>query len=114
MRILEIMKPAAFIFLRIATVPSLGSAFFFSYTDTREGAPHFSPEFLGLLSVVGSLCGLIAIAVYNRYFSDTCLRRIFVAYGIMSFFSGLSDLVFVLRLNVKVGIPDKAFVLGDD
>lgn len=110
LRIPEIMRPAAFIFLRIAVVPGLGSAMFFFYTDEAK----FSPSFLGLISMVGSLCGLIAIVLYNRYFSQHSLRKILFVYGVVSFFSGIADLILVLRLNLALGIPDTVFVLGDD
>ena len=44
-----------------AVVPALGGPMFFFYTDDGEGMPGFSPSFMGLLSVVGSICSLAAI-----------------------------------------------------
>ena len=81
-RIPGILKPALFIFLRIALVPGLGSPMFFFYTSDKPEDPNFGPEFLGILSVVGSTCALVAIALYNRYFSKTNLRQVFLWYGL--------------------------------
>lgn len=113
-RIPEVLRPTAFLFLRVASVPSLGGPMFFFQTSDAEGYPHFGPRFLGYLSVVGSVCTLAGIVAYNRYLTNARLRRIFVAYGIVSFLSGLSDLVLVLRWNKKLGISDTVFALGDD
>jgi len=113
-RIPAVLRPAAFMFLRVAVVPSLTGPMFFFQTSDAQGYPNFGPRFLAMLSVIGSFCTLFAIGAYNRYLSNVPLRRMFLAYGTVSFFSGLADLVLVLRWNRALGISDKVFILGDD
>uniref|UniRef100_A0A7S0RVZ0 Folate-biopterin transporter n=1 Tax=Pyramimonas obovata TaxID=1411642 RepID=A0A7S0RVZ0_9CHLO len=85
--------------------------------DFLEGGfprPCFDAPFLALTAVVGSCFGLLGTAVYNKYFGQWPYRKIWTLTQL--FFVGLSflDLIWVNRLNMKLGISDKAFVLGQE
>mmetsp|Transcript_10716 Transcript_10716/g.19920 ORF Transcript_10716/g.19920 Transcript_10716/m.19920 type:complete len:564 (+) Transcript_10716:58-1749(+) len=114
LRLPEVFRPTAFIFLRIALVPSLHEVMLLFYTSPKEGYPNLHPEYLEFTTLIGSLCGIFAIASYNRWLTEAPLRLIFVAFGLLSLLSGMWNLVLVTRLNVKLGISDENLLFGDE
>ncbi|GAB5033212.1 major facilitator superfamily protein isoform 2 [Nannochloropsis oceanica] len=109
----KIAKPAIFFFLREACQPNIAEAMFYFYTSDPNG-PLFTPQFLGVLSCIGSVSMMIGIAMYNRYMSSWKYRTIFIAAQVLMVGAGMLDWILVKRLNLRVGISDKAFVLGDE
>ncbi|CAM9881879.1 unnamed protein product [Discosporangium mesarthrocarpum] len=78
-----------------------------------EGLGFTSYE-LGLLSICGSLFASAGLLAYKRWFFNTSWRQIyFWATLLVSVFSVLQILL-ILRVNIKWGISDLAFSLGDD
>mmetsp|Transcript_32556 Transcript_32556/g.41751 ORF Transcript_32556/g.41751 Transcript_32556/m.41751 type:complete len:600 (-) Transcript_32556:58-1857(-) len=106
-------KVALYLFLIQAMQISAGEAFFYWYTDYDKG-PKFTPEFLGMIDLVSYLSMMVGVSVYNRFLSQWRYRQIFILAQVCLASVNLLDLVFVLRLNLKVGLPDQAFVLGEE
>ncbi|TMW65888.1 hypothetical protein Poli38472_003653 [Pythium oligandrum] len=104
-----IWKCALWVFLSGAISPGYSQVFFYFSTDVLK----FTPEFLGLVSAFGFIFLLLGTLVYNAFFKDVSFRRIFfIAQASLAAVS-LLDVVLVTRANLQLGIPDKAFVLGD-
>eukprot|EP00644_Phytophthora_capsici_P014019 jgi/Phyca11/13219/fgenesh1_pg.PHYCAscaffold_3_\ len=79
---------ALWVFLSGAISPGYSQVFFYFSTDVLR----FTPEFLG---------------------TDMSFRRIFFLAQLSLAVVSLLDIVLVTRANLDIGIPDKAFVLGD-
>lgn len=109
----KIAKPAIYFFLREAVQPNIAEAMFYWYTSA-PGGPEFKPQFLGVLDCIASVSMIIGISLYNRYMSTWKYRTIFIASQFLMVGAGMLDYVLVKRMNLRVGISDKAFVLGDE
>ncbi|TYZ61687.1 hypothetical protein PybrP1_005699 [[Pythium] brassicae (nom. inval.)] len=104
-----IWKCALWVFLSGSVSPGYSQIFFYFSTDVLQ----FSPEFLGTVSAFGFVFLLLGTLVYNAFFKDVSFRRIFLLAQLSLALVSLLDVVLVTRTNLKLGIPDKAFVLGD-
>lgn len=104
-----IWKCALWVFLSGAISPGYSQVFFYFSTDVLK----FTPEFLGTVSAFGFVFLLIGTLVYNAFFKDVSFRRIFLIAQLSLALVSMLDVVLVTRANLKLGIPDKAFVLGD-
>eukprot|EP00933_Yihiella_yeosuensis_P045775 TRINITY_DN4119_c0_g2_i1.p1 TRINITY_DN4119_c0_g2~~TRINITY_DN4119_c0_g2_i1.p1 ORF type:complete len:560 (-),score=62.74 TRINITY_DN4119_c0_g2_i1:206-1885(-) len=110
-----IARVNAFALINSACCMSIGGASFYFFTDTPKEypeGPHFDPYFFNtVLGVAGSVISLLGILFYQRFMSHWKYRSMIMFTNIMIFFLYLSDAVLYSRLNLKLGIPDKAFVL---
>jgi hypothetical protein len=76
--------------------------------------PCFSPEFIGWMSVVGYASFALGTFLYHRYFSRWSYRRIWQMTQIVFVALNLLDYIWVSRWNVRLGITDEVFVLGEE
>lgn len=114
----EIAKVNTFFVLQTSVNFSVGGAAFYFYTDTKEQypeGPHFSMVFYTtVLGVAGSICSLIGIFTYQKYASEWTFRQLLLVSNVAICVLSVSDVIFFLRLNVAMGIPDHAFILGSN
>jgi len=106
-------KTALFIFARDALQPNLGDPMFVWLTDAPDG-PQFGAKLMGALEGVGAVSLFFGVVLYNKYLTRVSYRKILLFAQIALVLYNFSDLILVLRLNLKVGIPDEVFVAGDD
>ncbi|CAJ1355034.1 unnamed protein product [Effrenium voratum] len=102
--------PSVCFILAWQATPTAGSAMFYFYTNEL----HFNPEFLGRSQLAGSLASFAGIVLYNRVFSTVPLRDYLFRIQSIAVLLGFLPLLLVTRSNLALGIPDQAFVLGDD
>jgi len=111
-----VAKVNAFFLIQTSLGFSIGGASFYFYTDTPEQfpeGPHFSIEFFtSVLGVVGSLCSLAGIWSYQKYMRHWTYQRLLMMTNIVLAILSFTDVMLFTRLNVRMGIPDHAFVLG--
>ncbi|KAI9914536.1 hypothetical protein PsorP6_007844 [Peronosclerospora sorghi] len=100
---------ALWVFLSHAIAPAYTQILFYFSTDVL----HFTPEFLGTVSAIGFLFLMTGTMLYNTFFTHVSFRRIFFMAQLCLAIVSLLDVVLVTRTNLELGIPDKAFVLGD-
>ncbi|RMX66691.1 hypothetical protein DD238_004469 [Peronospora effusa] len=100
---------ALWVFLSGAISPGYSQIMFYFSTDVLK----FTPEFLGTVSAFGFIFLMVGTMLYNACFKDMSFRRVFLVAQISIAVISLLDIVLVTRFNLTVGIPDKAFVLGD-
>ena len=105
----QIWKPALFLFLWQSTPTSDGAMFFFM-TDEL----HFGPEFMGRVRLLTSVAGLFGVWLYNAYLKTVKIKDILFWSSIAAFPLGMSNLLLITHANRSLGIPDGAFVFGDD
>ncbi|EGR27579.1 hypothetical protein IMG5_193790 [Ichthyophthirius multifiliis] len=103
-----IYKPIIFIFLFMMT-PTSNTTIFFFYTNKL----HFQPSFMGQLKFVHAFANILALWGYNKYLKSIQFKKQFIFSTFLCVFLGLSQLLLVTRYNLKIGIPDKIFCLGD-
>ncbi|KAL7532785.1 hypothetical protein ACHAXR_004840 [Thalassiosira sp. AJA248-18] len=104
-----IYKPILFIFLWKAT-PTSDGAFLYFLTDDIG----FGPEFLGRVRVVEAVSSLFGVWLYNQYLRRVPIKDILLWTSIISAPLGLTSLLLISHYNRELGIPDGAFVFGDD
>jgi folate/biopterin transporter len=105
----SIYKPALFLFLWQST-PTSDGAFLFFMTDDLG----FGPEFLGRVRLVCAVASLFGVWLYNNYLKTKPIKDILFWASIISTPLGLSSLLLITHANRSLGIPDGAFVFGDD
>jgi folate/biopterin transporter len=105
----SIYKPAFFLFLWQST-PTSDGAFFFFMTDELG----FGPEFLGRVRLVTAGAAFLGVWVYNSFLKTKSIKDILFWSSIIATPLGLSTLLLITHANRAMGIPDGAFVFGDD
>lgn len=104
-----IYKPALFMFLWQSTPTSDGAFLYFMTNDLGMG-----PEFLGRVRLVTAAAGLVGVWVYNSFLKSVPIKSVLLWSSILSTPLGLSTLLLISHANRDFGIPDGAFVFGDD
>ena len=105
----SIWKPALFLFLWQSTPTSDGAFLYFMTNDLNMG-----PEFLGRVRLVTAGAGLIGVWFYNSFLKTVSIKKVLFWSSIISTPLGLSTLLLITHANRDLGIPDGAFVFGDD
>lgn len=127
-------------FLRQAIVPSFGAAYFYFLTKSQpdqiiigevEGTkvlsldvwpevrsvppPGFTPEWLGMMSTIGSIVSMLGVVIYRKCLQGYQFRTVFAACHLIQVIFSCLDLMMVCRWNITwLGIPDKYFALVSD
>jgi hypothetical protein len=113
-----IAKVNAFFLIQTSVGVSIGGASFYFYTDTVEQypeGPHFSMEFFtSVMGTIGSICSMIGIYSYQKYVSTWSYHSLLWMTNLTLAVLSVSDLMMFTRLNVRLGLPDHAFVLGSN
>jgi len=111
-----IAKVNAFFLVQTSLGFSVGGASFYFFTDTPEQypeGPHFSMAFFtSVLGIVGSVFSLVGIYSYQRYMKDWTYQKLLLMTNITLSLLNMSDVIILSRTNIRLGIPDRAFVLG--
>jgi len=105
----EIWRPALFMFLWQSTPTSDGAFLYFMTNDLGMG-----PEFLGRVRLVTSAASLLGVWVYQKFLRTVAIKDILFWSAIISAPLGLTSLILISHANRAIGIPDGAFVFGDD
>ena len=79
-----------------------------------RGYPCISPMVFSWVSVAGSMALVAGTTLYNTHFQSWSYRRIIATTGVALGLVNLLDLLWVSRLNLRLGVPDVAFLFGDE
>lgn len=123
-------KALCFIFLLGVVQPSSSILFFWmkhdefncgdgthgnlAATNVTSPLPCFKPDFIANLSIVGYVFFTLGVVVYNRHLSKWSYTSIYAFTQVGLCLLNLLDLFWVLRWNLKIGLSDEAFVVGDE
>jgi membrane protein implicated in regulation of membrane protease activity len=95
--------------------PSLNSAMDFFYTandSCLQNGPGFTFDYyITYTGIISAGVSLASALLYQKFMSNWKFRNVLIFTSILVGLGGLTDLVIVLRLNVSVGVPDKAFYI---
>ncbi|XP_010532070.1 PREDICTED: probable folate-biopterin transporter 3 [Tarenaya hassleriana] len=109
----EVWRPCLFLFLSAALSLHIHEGMFYWYTDSKDG-PLFSKEAVGSILSFGAVGSLVGILLYQNFLKNFPFRNVIFWALSLSVLSGLLDLVLVLRVNLKMGIPDYFFIVIDE
>ena len=84
------------------------------YLEHGNPRPCFDAPYLGIVSIVASVFGLLGTVLYNTHLGHWSYRRCFTLAQLLYVLFGFTDLIWVQRLNVYWGISDKLFVVGQE
>lgn len=104
-----VWKPALFLFLWQSTPTSDGAFLYFMTNDLG-----FGPEFLGRVRLVTAAASLVGVWGYQKFLREVPIKKILLWTTIASAPLGLINLLLISHANRSLGIPDGAFVFGDD
>ncbi|PKU78761.1 probable folate-biopterin transporter 6 [Dendrobium catenatum] len=109
----EVWKPSLFMFLSIALSLSTHEGQFYWYTDPKAG-PAFSQGFVGIIYAIGAIASIIGVLIYHKLLKNHPFRSLIFYSQLLYSASGMLDLIFILRWNLKLGIPDYIFVILEE
>jgi folate/biopterin transporter len=105
----NIYKPILFLFLWKATPTSEGAMLYFLTNDIG-----FGPEFLGRVRLVTAASSLVGVWLYNQYLRRVAIKDVLFWTSLISVPLGMTNLLLISHYNRELGIPDGAFIFGDD
>ncbi|XP_042417801.1 probable folate-biopterin transporter 6 [Zingiber officinale] len=108
-----VWKPSLYMFLSLALSISTHEGQFYWYTDRRAG-PAFSQEFVGMIYAIGATASMVGVLIYHKLLKHLPFRRLIFFAQLLYGVSGMLDLAFVLRWNLKLRLPDAAFVVLEE
>eukprot|EP00808_Paulinella_micropora_P010508 g61912.t1 len=98
--------------------PSVSSASYYFYTDSVKqyaDGPHFSAEFyISTIGIVGGVVNVFGIVFFERFMKGWRYRSILILANVLMSACNLINILIYTRANLKLGITDKVFVLGED
>ncbi|KMT16946.1 hypothetical protein BVRB_2g044160 [Beta vulgaris subsp. vulgaris] len=109
----HVWKPSLFMFLSLALSYSTHEGHFYWYTDPKAG-PGFSKEFVGMMYAIGAAGSILGVIIYQRFLKDLPLKGLLFYAQLLYAVSGMFDLMFILRWNLAVGIPDSFFIVVEE
>ncbi|CAO2815976.1 unnamed protein product [Amaranthus hypochondriacus] len=109
----DVWRPCLYLYLSNALSLNIYDGMFYWYTDSEAG-PHFSQEFVGYILAIGSAGAILASLLYQSVLKDHQFRDLCFWSQLFLGLSGMLDLLLVLRLNLKLGIPDHLFAVLDE
>lgn len=113
LKLRDVWRPCLYMFLSLALSLNVHGGMFYWYTDAETG-PSFSQEAVGSIFSVGAAGSLLGVLLYQNVFKNHPFRKVLFWAQLLYGASGLLDLVFVLRFNLEIGIPDYLFVVIDE
>lgn len=106
----DVWRPCLYMYLSLALSLNILEGMFYWYTDSKEG-PSFSQESVGFIFSISSVGSLLGAILYQYALKDYAFRDLLFWTQLLYGLSGMFDLILVLRLNLKFGIPDYVFVV---
>ncbi|KAL6861902.1 hypothetical protein ACP4OV_017602 [Aristida adscensionis] len=109
----EVWRPCVYMYMSLALSVDIQEGMFFWYTD-RSAGPSFTEGFIGFMFAIGSVGSLVGVILYQNILKDHSFRNLLFSSQLLLSLSGMLDLILVLRLNLKMGIPDYYFAVIDE
>ncbi|XP_022023489.1 probable folate-biopterin transporter 6 [Helianthus annuus] len=109
----EVWKPSLYMYMSMALSISTHEAEFYWYTDPNAG-PAFSQELIGMVYAIGALASIGGTLIYQKVLKDYPFRKLLFFAQLVYGLSGFIDLMFVLRWNLILGLPDYLFLVIEE
>lgn len=112
-----VAKFNAFSLIQTALGISISGASFYFYTDTSEQypeGPHFTTFFYTfVMGSGGAAMSVIGVLTYSRFLSNWSYRSLLIMTNLAASFLSFLDILMFTRTNLKMGIPDHVFIMGN-
>ncbi|KAG0460558.1 hypothetical protein HPP92_020855 [Vanilla planifolia] len=108
----QVWRPCLYIYVSLSFSLDIQEGMFFWYTHPKAG-PSFSQEAIGYILSIGSVGSLLGVLLYQNLLKDFSFWGLLFWAQLLTSCAGMLDLVLVLRLNIKLGMPDYFFVVID-
>ncbi|XP_048133554.1 probable folate-biopterin transporter 6 [Rhodamnia argentea] len=112
-RLPQVWKPSLYMYLSFSLNISTHEGQFYWYTNPEAG-PAFSQEFVGMVYAVGALASMVGVLIYQKTLKDCSFRKLLFFAQLLYGATGMLDLIFVLRWNLALGVPDSFFVIAEE
>ncbi|XP_008790123.1 probable folate-biopterin transporter 2 isoform X1 [Phoenix dactylifera] len=109
----DVWRPCLYMYMSFSLSLNIHEGMFYWYTDSTSG-PSFSQGAIGFIFAAGSVGSLLGVLLYQNVLKDHPFRGLLFWSQLLSSLSGMMDLILVLRLNQKFGMPDYFFVVIDE
>ncbi|OAY52668.1 probable folate-biopterin transporter 3 isoform X2 [Manihot esculenta] len=109
----EVWRPCLYMYLSLAVSLHIHEGMFYWYTDAK-GGPSFSQEVVGSIFSIGAVGSLCGVLIYQNLLKNHPFRDLLFWSQLLYGVSGLLDLILVLRINLRIGLPDYLFVVIDE
>ncbi|KAE8731659.1 putative folate-biopterin transporter 6 [Hibiscus syriacus] len=109
----QVWKPSLYMYVSLALSISTHEGLFYWYTDPKAG-PAFSQEFVGIIYAIGAMASMVGVLIYHKTLKDVQFRNLLFFAQLLYGTSGMLDLLFILRWNLVLGIPDYFFVITEE
>lgn len=110
----QVWKPSTYMYVSLALSISTHEGQFYWYTDPKSNGPAFTQEFVGVVYAIGALASIVGVLIYHKLLKDVPFRNILFFAQLLYGLSGMLDIMFVLRWNLKLGLPDYFFVVLEE
>ncbi|KAI8547661.1 hypothetical protein RHMOL_Rhmol07G0213200 [Rhododendron molle] len=111
----QVWKPSLYMYLSLALSISTHEGQFYWYTNPKlADGPAFSQEFVGMIYAIGALASIVGVLIYHKLLKDYPFRKLLFFAQLLFGLTGMLDLIFILRLNKRVGVPDYFFVITEE
>ncbi|KAK6129752.1 hypothetical protein DH2020_036514 [Rehmannia glutinosa] len=71
-------------------------------------------EFVGMIYAIGATASIVGVIIYHKALKDYPFRTLLFYAQLLYGISGMLDLIFILRWNLSLGIPDYFFVVLEE
>ncbi|KAG1326530.1 putative folate-biopterin transporter 6 [Cocos nucifera] len=71
-------------------------------------------EFVGMIYATGAMASMVGVLIYHKLLKDYQFKSLLFYAQLLFAVSGMLDLIFVLRWNLKLGLPDYFFVILEE
>ncbi|CAK9151930.1 unnamed protein product [Ilex paraguariensis] len=109
----QVWKPSLYMYMSLALSISTHEGQFYWYTNPKAG-PAFSQELVGMIYAFGAMASIVGVLIYHKVLKDYPFRSLLFFAQLLYGLSGMLDLVFILRWNLALGIPDYFFVVMEE
>ncbi|KAK8597415.1 hypothetical protein V6N13_094827 [Hibiscus sabdariffa] len=106
----EVWRPCLYMYLSFALSLNINEGLFYWYTDSK-GGPSFSQETIGYIFSIGAVGAILGAILYQNKLKDEPFRDLLFWIQLFYGLTGMLDLMLVLRINLKFGVPDYLFVV---
>ncbi|KAK3437283.1 hypothetical protein EUGRSUZ_C01894 [Eucalyptus grandis] len=113
LKIPAVWRQCIYMYSSIALSWNICDGMFYWYTDA-DGVPSFSEETVGYLLSIGSVGSFLGAILFQDDLQDRPFRDLLLWTQLLFGLSGMLDLVLVLQLNLKLGVPDYFFAVTDE
>ncbi|KAI6681204.1 hypothetical protein NL676_035085 [Syzygium grande] len=113
LKIPAVWRPCLYMYSSIALSWNIRDGMFYWYTDAN-GGPSFSEETVGYLFSIGSVGSFFGAILFQHGLKDRPFQDLLLWTELFFGLSGMLDLVLVLWLNLKLGMPDYFFAVIDE